>query len=126
MTLLSAQKILIFRSALALAAVLLHSATAMSAESTDAGHAQARALLSASPETRTDQASTALRTACLTAFAIDAQGQARALLAQGASCAERRTDESDRGVSGASTGNQRTAYTGAQESARRMILGRGA
>ena len=42
MTLLSAQKILICRSALALAAVLLHSATAISAESADGGHAQAR------------------------------------------------------------------------------------
>ncbi len=126
MTLLSAQKILICRSALALAAVLLHSAAAISAESADGGHEQARALLSASPETRTDQASTALPTVCLTAFAIDAQDQARAMLAQGASCAELRTDGPDGGVIGTSAGNQRTAHSGAQESARRMILGRGA
>ena len=127
MTLLSAQKILICRSALALAAVLLHGATAMSAESADAGHDPARVLLSASPETRTDQASTVLPTVCLTAFAIDAQDQARALLARGASCAERRADESGAGVTDATSAqSQGTAYAGAQESARKMILGRGA
>ncbi|HZX89084.1 MAG TPA: hypothetical protein VFE67_00475 [Rudaea sp.] len=127
MTLLSAQKILICRSALALAAVLLHSAAAISAQSADGGHEQARALLSASPETRTDPASTALPSVCLTAFAIDAQDQARAMLAQGASCAEIRIDGSDGDITGtASAGNRDTAFSGAQESARKMILGRGA
>ena len=127
MTLLSAQKILICRSALALAAVLLHSVTAISAESADDGHAQARTLLSAAPETRTEQASTALPTACLTSFGIDAQDQARSLLAQGASCAEMRIDGADGGVTGAaSAGSRDTAFSSAQESARKMILGRGA
>jgi hypothetical protein len=127
MTLLSAQKILICRSALALAAVLLHSATAISAESAEGGHAQARALLSAAPETRTEQASTALPTVCLEAFTIDAQVQARSLLAQGASCAERRIDGPGGGATGAASArNQGTAFSGAQESARKMILGRGA
>jgi hypothetical protein len=126
MTLRSAQKILICRTTLALAAVLLHGAPAFSANSADDSHAQARALLSAPPETRTDQASTALPTVCLTAFAIDSQDQARALLARGASCAERRADESGAGVTDATTAErQGTAYAGAQESARKMILGRG-
>ena len=127
MTLLSAQKILICRSALALAAVLLHSATALSAEAAADGHEQARALLSAAPETRTEQASTALPTVCLTPFGIDAQDQARSLLAQGASCAQMRIDGSDGGVTGAaSAGSRDTALSSAQESARKMILGRGA
>ena len=127
MTLLSAQKILICRSALALAAVLLHSATALSAEAAADGHEQATALLSAAPETRTVQASTALPTVCLTSFEIDAQDQARSLLAQGASCAEMRIDGSDGGVTGAaSAGSRDTAFSSAQESARKMILGRGA
>jgi hypothetical protein len=127
MTLYSAQKILICRTALALAAVLLHSATALSAEAAAGGHAQAQALLSAAPETRTEHASTALPTLCLTPFAVDAQDQARSLLAQGASCAELRADGSGAGVTdSASAGNQATAFSGAQESARKMILGRGA
>jgi hypothetical protein len=127
MTLRSTQKILICRTALALAAVLLHSATAFSAESADSGHAQARALLSAAPETRTERASTALPTVCLTPFAVDAQDQARSLLALGASCAELRTDGSGAGVTdAAAAGNRDTAFSGAQESAREMILGRGA
>ncbi len=126
MTSLRVRKIMMRRSALALIAALLNCTTALSAETADDGHEQARALLSALPETRTDQASTELPTACLTAFAIDAQDQARALLAQGASCAERRTDGSGGGVTGASAAKQRTAYSGAQESARKMILGRGA
>jgi hypothetical protein len=126
MTSLPVRKTLMRRPALALIAALLNCTTAFAAETPDDGHGQARALLSALPGTRTDQASTALPTVCLTAFAIDPQGQARALLAQGASCAELRTDGSDGGVTVASTGNQRTAYSGAQESARRMILGRGA
>jgi hypothetical protein len=128
MTLRSAQKILICRTALALAAVLLHGATAFSAEAADGGgHAQARALLSAAPETRTEQASTVLPTVCLEAFTVDAQDQARSLLAQSASCAEMRIDGSDGGVTGAaSAANPDTALSGAQDSARKMILGRGA
>jgi len=130
MTLRSAQYLLIARAALALAAVLLHSATAFSAEAADGGQERARALLSAATEARTQQASTELPSVCLTAFAIDAQDQARALLAQGASCAERRFDESADGVTGSagnqSAGNQDTVFSGAQESARKMILGRDA
>jgi len=127
MTLRSAQYLLIARVALALAAVLLHSATAFSAEAADGGQEQARALLSAAPETRTQQASTELPTVCLEAFAVDAQDQARALLAQGASCAEMRIDGSDADVTGAaSAANRETALSGAQDSARKMILGRGA
>jgi len=125
MTLRSAQYLSIARAALALAAVLLHSATAFSAEAADGGQQQARALLSAKPETRTQQASTELPTVCLEAYEIDAQDQARALLARGASCAERSIDDSAEGVIG-SAGNQDTAFSGAQESARKMILGRDA
>jgi hypothetical protein len=63
----------------------------------------------------------------LTPFGVDAQDQARSLLAQGASCAELRSDGSGAGVTdAASAGNQDTAFSGAQESARKMILGRGA
>ena len=130
MTLRSAQYLLIARAALALAAVLLHSATAFSSEAADGGQERARALLSAATEARTQQASTELPSVCLTAFATDAQDQARALLAQGASCAERRFDESADGVTGSagnqSAGNQDTVFSGAQESARKMILGRDA
>jgi hypothetical protein len=127
MTLLSAQKILICRSALALAAVLLHSATAISAESADGGHAQARALLSGAGGMRMDRTSTALPAAGLAAFAHDPQDQARSLLAKGASSKERRADEFGAGVTEASSAeSQGTTYAGAQESARKMILGRGA
>src|SRR5678815_4972018 len=76
MTLRSAQKILICRTALALAAVLLHSVTAISAESADNGHAQARALLSGAADMRMNRTSTALPATGLAAFAHDPQDQA--------------------------------------------------
>jgi len=127
MTLRSAQKILICRTALALAAVLLHSVTAISAESADNGHAQARALLSGAADMRMNRTSTALPATGLAAFAHDPQDQARALLAKSTSRNERRTDDSGAGVTDATSAESRgTAYAGAQESARKMILGRGA
>ena len=127
MTLRSAQKILICRSAFALAAMLLHGATAISAESTDAGHAQARALLSAAAGMRVDRTSPALPAAGLAAFPRDPQDQARSLLAKDASSKERRADGSGAAVTEATSAqSQRTADAGAHEPARKMILGRGA
>ena len=127
MTLRSAHKLLICRSALALAAVLLHSASAMSAVSADGGHAQGRALLSGAAAMRVGRTSTTLPAAGLVAFAHDPQDQARALLAKSTSRNERRTDDSGAGVTDATSAESRgTAYAGAQESARKMILGRGA
>jgi len=127
MTLRSAQKILICRTALALAAVLLHSVTAISAESADNGHAQARALLSGAADMRMNRTSTALPATGLAAFAHDPQDQARSLLTKGTSSKEQRADDSGAGVTDATAAkSQGTAYAGAQESARKMILGRGA
>ena len=76
---------------------------------------------------RVGRTSTTLPGAGLAAFAHDPQDQARALLAKGTSRKEWRTDESAAGVTGATSAQSRgTAYAGAQESARKMILGRGA
>jgi len=126
MTLRSAQKILICRSALALAAVVLHSATAISAEPTDGGHAQARALLSTTALVRAEHTATALPSAGLAAFADNPQDQARLLLAKSTFSKERHADEKGGVTDAASAQSQGTAYAGAQESARKMILGSGA
>ena len=127
MTSVHTRKILIPRSALTLAAVLFNASAAFAAESAESGQPQAQALLSASPQARTDRASVELPTFGAAALANDAQDQARSLLAATVSRTERRADAADRGVKrAASAGNQATAYAGAQESARKMILGRDA
>lgn len=76
---------------------------------------------------RMNRTSTALPATGLAAFAHDPQDQARSLLTKGTSSKERRADDSGAGVTDATAAkSQGTAYAGAQESARKMILGRGA
>lgn len=116
------------RFALVFASVLLNSSAAFAAGLVEDGQTQAGALLAGAPGSRTDHASDALPSAA-SAAAVEPQDQARALLARPPhfTPAERLLDvqESVGGLLSPAS-NHGGAYAGAQESARRMILGRGA
>ncbi|HSE12000.1 MAG TPA: hypothetical protein VLB69_05125 [Rudaea sp.] len=131
MILFDARKISTRRSALILCAALIHCATAFAADAGEDAQAQAQALLSGAPGIHTNGASVALPGADASAAVTDPQDRARQLLVRPARSpdAELRTDGTASGASvtaATPTGNQGTAYSGAQESARKMILGKGA
>ena len=116
------------RCTLALAAVVLNASAAFAAGPVEDGQAQAAALLGGSAGSRAERASDALPSARHVS-AGDPQDQARALLARSPrfTPAEKLLDvqESVGGLESPAA-NRGGAYAGAQESARRMILGRGA
>ncbi|HSE11513.1 MAG TPA: hypothetical protein VLB69_02655, partial [Rudaea sp.] len=114
--------------ALALAAALLNSGTASAADVANDAQVQARALLTGVSVSRTDHAFTSLPASDATATSAEAQDLARLLLAGKPvySDAERGPDPRDSRASQTSAQDQDMAYAGAQASARRMILGKGA
>ena len=116
------------RFALVFAAVLLNSGAAFAAGFVGDGQTQAGALLAGAPGSRTDRASDALPSAA-SASAAEPQDQARALLARPPrfTPAETLLDVQESiGGHASPASHHGGAYAGAQESARRMILGRGA
>jgi hypothetical protein len=114
--------------ALALAAALLNSGTASAADVANDAQIQARALLTGVSVSRTDHAFTSFPATDATATSAEAQDLARRLLAgkPGYSDAERGPDQRDSRASRISVQDQDMAYAGAQASARKMILGKGA
>lgn len=119
------------RTALLYATVLLSASPAFAAVSADDAQAQARALLSGTSASRTDDVLPSLPAAAGVVSTTDAAEQARALLF-GTPTFPRARDRvqaldsmTTEGLP-ASAQDQRSANAGALESARRMILGSGA
>jgi len=116
------------RSALLFGAILLNCGTAFAADILDDGNEQARALLSAMPGIRTERASLPLPGDDKSTSATEQQDPARSLFAGSSRLtppARSNAREPD-ATSAARVDTAAPAYLRAQDSARKMILGRGA
>ena len=111
------------RIASAFIAVLVSGGAAFAAEPVDNAQAQAVALLAATPANRTNGVSGALPPASSDA---ESQDQVRALLERPRRLTPAQRLQQSTGNLALPAADHGDAYAGAQESARRMILGRGA